>query len=146
MRCTTVSQSSLQSALKQDWKCSIHKVKKRGHHAITDLHSYSRHGCSANKISYHVCCCYVSFKLLSFYFWGSKLVKFSGQNWRYLLEGNCCFIWIDILSDTMSKVIYPKYSKHWPDTRDSNEWVVKAQDVSWFFCKYIPWYLWFPGV
>ena len=25
--------------------------------------------------------------------------------------------------------------------RDSNEWDAKAQDVSWFFCKYIPWYL-----
>ena len=24
--------------------------------------------------------------------------------------------------------------------RDSNEWVAKAQDVSWFFCKYLPWY------
>ena len=25
--------------------------------------------------------------------------------------------------------------------RDSNEWDAKVQDVSWFFCKYIPWYL-----
>ena len=38
--------------------------------------SYSRHGCSANKIPNHVCCCYVSVKLSSFYFRVSKLVKF----------------------------------------------------------------------
>ena len=24
--------------------------------------------------------------------------------------------------------------------RDSNELVARAQDVSWFFCKYLPWY------